>query len=343
MFHRLLTVVILFSATTSLLAQSPKGSFRDTTPEDFVAKNLPSKYYNELWTYHADLNNGIQLVITFSINDFGSSFKERVTGGKLMVAWKDGQNYVVNKEYSPSDLISEAEDYYLRLHPERNYWAKGSLDDEHRLYYKTEKNGVKYDVDITFYDIAQGKAHGDGVYTIGSHQLGLTIPIPHASVKGYVAINDDTVQVNGTGYMDHLYQDNLTTDLIDTSYRVKQGDDTNGFYFHFLKIKSGRSRSTIGYGVGYKNGMAHLLSPSGIEVKQSRDNLDSKVVYGTYQDGNLSVTVENLLNEYSLINELGSVQKFFVKKVVGGELLEMHGTANINRDKDGYFYYMVAK
>jgi hypothetical protein len=343
MSHRLLTVLILLFTTTSLLAQSPNGSFRDTTPEDFVAKNLPSKYYNELWTYHADLNEGIQMVMTFSINDFGSSFKERVTGGKLMVAWKDGKSYVVNKEYSPTDLISEAENYYLRLHPERNYWAKGSLDGEHRLYYKTEKNGVKYDVDITFYDIAQGKALGDGVYEIGSHELGLTIPIPHASVKGYIAINDDTVQVNGTGYMDHLYQNNLTTNLIDTSFRVKQGDDVNGFYFHFLKIKSGKLRSTIGYGVGYNNGMPHLLSPSGINIKESKDDLDSKVVFGTYQDGEIEVTSETLLNKYSLINELGSVQKFFVKKVIGGELIEMHGTASINNYKDGYFYYMVAK
>lgn len=343
MSYRLLTAAILLLLSTSLAAQSPNGSFRDTTPEDFVAKNLPSKYYNELWTYHADLNDDIQMVLTFSINDFGSSFKERVTGGKLMVAWKDGDSYVVNKEYAPSDLISEAEDHYLRLHPERNYWAKGSLDGEHRLYYKTEKNGVKYDVDLTFYDISQGKALGDGIYKIGSHEMGLTIPIPHASVKGYIAINDDTVQVNGSGYMDHLYQNNLTTELIDTSYRVKQGDSTNGFYFHFLKIKSGRSRSTIGYGVGYKNGMAHLISPSGIEVERSNDDLDSQVVYGTYQDGDIQVTVEKLLNEYSLINELGSVQKFFVKKVVGGELLEKHGTARVDGNKDGFFYYMVAK
>jgi hypothetical protein len=89
--------------------------------------------------------------------------------------------------------------------------------------------------------------------------------------------------------------------------------------------------------------MPHLLSPSGINIKESKDDLDSKVVFGTYQDGEIEVTSETLLNKYSLINELGSVQKFFVKKVIGGELIEMHGTASINNYKDGYFYYMVAK
>lgn len=340
---KVLSALFLLLVSPLIQAQTPEGSFRDTTPEDFVAKNLPSKYYNELWTYHADLNDGIQLVVTFSINDFGSSFKERVTGGKLMVAWKDGNSYVVNKEYSPDDLISEAEDHQLKLHPERNYWAKGSLDNEHRLYYKTQKDGIKYDVDITFYDIAQGKALGDGEYTIGSHKLGLTIPMPHANVKGFIAINDDTVQVSGTGYMDHLYQDNLTTDLIDTSYRVKQGDDENGFYFHFLKIKNNHSRSFIGYGVGYKNGMAYLISPSGIEVNRSKGDLDLQTIFGTYQDGKIEVEAYEMLNKYSLINELGSVQKFFVKKVVGGELIEMHGNARINGSKEGYFYYMDAK
>ena len=135
--------------------QFPEGTFRNTTAEDFVAKNLSSKYYNELWTYHVQLQNGVQLVYTFSINDFGN-FKDRVTGAKLMVTWKDGNDYIVNKQYHPEQLISSADSTYLRLHKNRTYWAKGDFDGEHILNFETTKDGVSYFANLTFYDIAQG-------------------------------------------------------------------------------------------------------------------------------------------------------------------------------------------
>lgn len=254
---RLKLLFILLFFPLSLQAQEgiqyPENTFQNTDSEDFLAKNLPSKYYNELWTYHVNLENGVQIINTFSINDFGT-FKDRVTGVKLMVSWTDGNTYVVNKEYDPGSLINEAGSTYLRLRHDRPYWARGNFDDEHTINFQNTKDGVQYDLNLTFYDISKGKRKGDGVYKFEDNEIGMQLLIPHAKVKGFVAINGDTLEAEGVGYMDHIYQNNLSTGLIDRSYRLKTGGAENGMVLHFITLKKDGENSPIGYGVGYQNG-----------------------------------------------------------------------------------------
>ncbi|MBD3615997.1 MAG: hypothetical protein HUJ22_05435 [Gracilimonas sp.] len=341
---KILIAFLLMSAGIQAQSiSSPSGPFRDTNSEDFRAKNLSSKFYNELWTYHINLDNGVQLIYTFSINDFGS-FKSRATGVKLSVSWTDGKTYVVNKEYSPETFINEPDSNYMRPHPERPYYAKGNFNNKHRLFFHNTKDGVQYDLDLTFFDIAQGKTIGDGVYKVGNHEIGISILMPQAKVKGMVAINGDTLKVKGVGYMDHIYQNNLSTKLIDRSYRIKTGDDENGMYIHFLILRNSGSDYPIGYGVGYKNGLEYMLTPSSIN-RITRDNkvhhLDKEVVIKPYQTDALNIKVDKHFNTYSLLDELGGIKKFFAKKALGGELIEMNGTVQINDEQPGYFYYLV--
>lgn len=319
----------------------PDGTFHDTDDEDFLARNLPSKYYNELWTYHLNLDNGVQVVYTFSINDFGS-FKSRVTGGKLMVHWTDGKSYVVNKEYSPEQFINEADSNYIRLHENRTYWAKGSFDDEHTLNFRTTKDGTQYFLNVTLFDIAQGKTIGDGTYKIGDNEIGISLLIPHAKVKGRLAINGDTLNVSGTAYMDHVYQNNLSTKIMDRSYRIKTGDDENGMFFHYIILQESGSHIPIGYGVGFRNGFEYLLTPQAINRIHRKGNLDIEVMIKSHQADSLNIKVINHMDTYSMLNELSRMQKFVAKRVIGGELIEMFGSVTINETKPGYFYYMVA-
>lgn len=344
-FSLKLFLLLIFFPAYSLAQdgiEGPKGGFQNTNAEDFLAKNLPSKYYNELWTYHVKLDNGVQVIYTFSINDFGA-FKDRVTGVKLMVSWTDGNTYVVNKEYDPKSLINEANSAYLRLRHDRPYWAKGNFDDEHVLNFQNTKDGVQYDLNLTFYDIAQGKKMGDGIYKTGDNEIGMLLLMPHAKVKGYVEINGERIAANGVGYMDHIYQNNLSTELIDRSYRIKTGDGENGLFMHFITLNRDGVDAPIGYGVGYKNGKSYMITSSSIKKLETDENLDTEISIQTDQNKSIDVGVQEHFNTYSLLNELGRLQRFFAKRVTGGELFEMNGTATINKDKPGYFYYLVAK
>lgn len=330
----------LFTSAQNRIS-TPEGTFRDATNQDFAAKNLSSKYYNELWTYHIQLDNGMQVIYVFSINDFGS-FRGRVTGAKLIVHWKDDKTYVVNKEYSPADFINEPDINYLRLNPDRPYWAKGSFDKKHRLSFNGNKEGIEYDLDLTLYDIATGKVLGDGVYNFGSNEIGMYLLIPHANVRGTVSINGETVEATGTAYMDRIYQNNLSTEIMDRSYRVKYGDSENGLFFHFLSINSSGSSTPIGYGVRYQNGMATMLTPYNIEQTQTSAKLDEELLIDPYQMPSMNIKVDKHYNTYSMLDELGRFKKFMAKQVIGGELIEMNGTVKINNNTPGYFYYIVS-
>ncbi|MDX1638813.1 MAG: hypothetical protein R3281_12640, partial [Balneolaceae bacterium] len=259
---------------------------------------------------------------------------------------KDGNTYVVNKEYDIEDLINEPENYYLRLNPDRPYWAKGDLDREHVLNFKTEKDGVAYDLNLTLFDITRGKTLGDGTYEIGDNEIGMYLLIPHARVKGFVSINGDSVDVRGTAYMDHIYQNNLSTKIIDKSYRIKTGDDKEGFFLHFITLKNGEKNVPIGYGIKYQNGHDALLTPSQITSRKNARvrgvSLDHHLVVNPFQMKPMDIVIDKHLNTYSIMDELSGVQKFFAKRFIGGELIEFNGTVTINSDQAGYFYYMVA-
>ena len=344
-FFYYLFVIIL--APGFLYAQKkidfPQGGFQNTTAADFDARNMQADHYNELWTYHINLENDVQVIYSFSINDFGT-FKSRVTGAKLIVSWKNGKTYVVNKEYDVKDLVTKPDERFLRLNTERPYWAKGSFDGEHVLNFQNERDGVLYDLNLTLYDISKGKTLGNGVYKSGNDEIGIFLMIPHAKVKGFVAINGDTVQAKGTAYMDHIYQNNMSTELINKSYRVKSGDAQNGFFAHFISMKNS-SNNLIGYGVQYNNGSASMLTPRTLSILESTSvrniKLDTRLRMKCYQMEPMTLQVDKHINTYSIMDELSGFQKFFAKRVLGGELIEMNGTLNVNDNKNGYFYYMA--
>ena len=344
-FYTLLSAILI---PNFLSAQKkidfPQGAFQNTTAADFEARNMQADHYNELWTYHINLENGVQVIYTFSINDFGS-FKSRVTGAKLIVSWKDGKTYVINKEYDVEDLITKPEDRYLRLKSDRPFWAKGKFNEEHTVNFQSEKDGVAYNLNLSLYDIAEGKKLGNGVYNVDGNEIGIFMLIPHAKVKGYVEINGERIEAKGTAYMDHFYVNNASTKIINKSYRVKSGDDENGVTFHFMSLKDGSKNTHIGYGVHYMDGTPRLISPSTIEAKENTKvrgvKLEKELLVKPFQMDALDLKVNKHLNTYSIMDELNGFQKFFAKRVIGGELIEMNGTLEVDNDKEGYFYYLV--
>lgn len=340
----LLTLLIPGYLSAQSNIDYPQGGFQDTNGQDFVAKNMSADHYNELWTYHINLENGVQVIYSFSINDFGS-FKSRVTGAKLIVSWKDGKTYVVNKEYDVKNLTTEPQNRYLRLDSNRPFWAKGSFENKHVLNFQNEKNGISYDLNLNLQNISLGKKLGNGVYKVDGNEIGIFLLIPHATVSGYVEINGERIQAKGTAYMDHFYVNNASTKIINKSYRVKSGNAENGFFFHFLSLKNGNKNSHIGYGVRYQDSIPTLISPSEIESKKTTKvrsvKLEEELIVNPFQMDALNLTVDKHLNTYSLMDELSGFQRFFAKRVVGGELIEMNGTLKINNNKKGYFYYLV--
>ncbi len=342
----LILVVFLFTPTwvNAQLIQNPEPTLRDATDEDFLAKNYPTRRYNELYTYQIQLDNGVQIIYTFSINDFGK-VKSRVSGAKMAVTWLDGKNYIANKEYSIDTFINEADSNKIILHPERNYWAKGSFEDEHVINFRTTKDGVAYDIQLILYDIAKGKVLGNGVYHLDGKEMGMYLLIPHSKVKGYVSINGKKIDARGTASMDHVYQKHLANEIVENGYRIKSGDDNFGYYLNFITYKKDGDLYPIGYGIKYENGKANLIVPKKIITN------DEKGTHGVKLHTSLTIEIEDKeplqfkvtehFNSYSILDELGGIKKTLAKRFLGGEIVEMNGIGLL-QGKPAYFSFIGA-
>jgi len=345
-FSFIVLLIAIFGMNSSAqIIQFPNGDFRSTEPEDFLAKNYPSKFYNELYTYQFQLENGVQIVYTFSINDFGS-FKSRVTGAKLMVRWLDGNDYVVNKEYPIDIFRNEADSNIIVLHPERNYWAKGRFDKKHIIRFETTKEGVSYDIQLELINITNGVIWGDGVFKIKGNDFGITLLIPHAEVEGFVSINGERIEAKGTAIMDLTYQKSLSTKFLNNGYRIKSGDKDNGYVFNFLTIKEKDDIIPFGYGIRFKDGEQKFISPRNIVIAKSNKthgfwlNTDFMI---TLQDGKqVNIKLKDHFDSYSILDELRGLRKTIAKRILRGEVIELNGTADIN-NQDGFFSFIIIK
>ena len=346
MYLRLIFILVAcflfnFKAEAQLI-QNPEPTLRIATGEDFLAKNYPTRRYNELYTYQIQLDNGVQVIYTFSINDFGK-FKSRVTSCKISVTWLNGETYVANKEYSLDTFINEADSNKIILHPERNYWAKGSFDDEHVINFKTTKKGVAYDIQLTLYDIAQGKVLGNGIYHADGKELGMYLHIPHAKVKGRVSINGKQVEARGIATMDHIYQKHLASEIIENGYRIKSGDADNGYFLKFFTFKKDGNIYPIGYGIKYENGVPKLVTPKKITPNKEKSTHGVKLHTSLTLELNgmdsIEFEVTEHFNSYSILDELKGLKKTLAKRLIGGEAVEMNGVGILD-GKPAYFSFI---
>lgn len=326
-------------------AQSTDAELHSSESETMRPRNYDSEFYNELWTYHIKLDNGFQIIYAFTITNFGK-YKERVTGCKFQTTWKDGKHYVVRKEYDPEDFIYNQKQNMIRLHPDRNYYAKGKFDDQHKLFFKTTKDGVSYFADITISDMAKPQMLGDGTFTVDGKDIELSFPIPHGNVSANLAINGDTLKnIRGTVYMDHLVQTDLGVNIFKNGYRFKSGDAEHGIVGNFLKPKDEGQIS--GYGISYKNGQPKPFLPVSQTIISEEEirgtKIPADITFQSQDDRNVQLSIDNVLFVYSILDEIGGFKSFFAKKIMGGELIQFNGTGTTGNNREMIFNYFYTE
>ena len=295
---------------------------------------MKGDYYNEFWSYHVFLENDLHVHLTFSLANFGT-FKSPVSGGKLFVSNFMGEHFNISREYPLERLVIDESSHTFRLHPERDIYLTGQLPHEHRIFFRTSKDNISYLVDLQFYEIQSGFTSGDGIFRIENEEMGIFIHIPRASVRGKIAINQDTLHVAGTAYMDHTFQSNLSSKVVDMGFRYIAHPAEGGYLAgYYLIPKNRKSRDVVGFSIDQTNSPATIEKPDMITVLGS-DKVGGRSVPRyveiLYESGNRRIL--SRLHDFqhvSFLEEVGGIRRRLVRSFLGGEVVEYVGTGKLD-------------
>ena len=324
-------ILFFISGVAFSQISNPEGELKNAGSEEIWAQTMQGSHFNEFWSYHFYLNDGLKVHATFSIANFGS-FKSPVSGLRLSVYnLEDDKLFQVSREYPLERLVQDKENYMFRLHPERDVYFRGKLPDEHEIRVNTTKDGVTYDIHLTLDNIANGFRWDQGKFKIGSELIGIITHIPYAEVEGYVRVNDTKKEVTGTAYMDHTFQDQTTTRLMHSGYRFVYHDDSENWDLLYFMYPSTRENNIIWYRLVNRKSKVELQGAQEIKnMTRSRSfqnalAQDIELKFDNSQTISLSRSVDQEM--FSVFEELGWVQRRAARAFLGGEVLDFRGEA----------------
>ncbi len=331
---RLTKVLPFFLMVFSLPIQAediiyPTPQLCQTSYTDLKDHPNPSKTYNEFWTYHLNLNSKIQVLLNYSRANVGG-IKDPVCGSDLSIIGFKSKNYSVAREYPKANFKFNDSVQGLNVH--ENIWFKGHLPQNHQTYLYTVKNGIRYLVDLHYSDIAPGYTMGSGQFKLGEQNVGIFIHIPRARVKGIIAVNDDTLKVEGTAYMDHTFQTTMGPDLAEWGFRYQRlGAKAHVSYIIQTPKKYGHK--LIGFGLKETDQGWQLLNPISLVVSARKKARSIKVPTDMtikYEGTSDHLERSGDSQRLSVLNEFSGLTKWAVKNFMGGEIIYFRGRGLLN-------------
>jgi hypothetical protein len=324
--------------STTFAQTPPSGGLRPDNPVDYAPHASNGKTFNEFWTYQFLLNGGIQVQLNLSRANFGS-FKDPVCGADFAVMNFLGRNAFVAREYPVKRFSWNGS----RLQVHDDIWSEGVPPRAHRLFFSTEKAGKAYLLDLTFEGMTQGVVWGDGVFQLPDNQkMALYFHIPRARVKGRLALDGDTINVRGFGWLDHTWQTQFAPKLIDAGYRyaVTSSRAEGGYFFQ-------KGDKVFGYGIREEKGKFSLLQPTSLTLA-NRTALGSTSVAKRLEvnlEGRPPVSLLRTEDRQrtSFMQELSSIERFGAKMFLGGELMGFRGVALVDDAVPAVYSYTVVK
>ena len=339
---------IILIPSQLLISQSyvtkPDGDLTYLNPEDIKQHEKQGGYYNEFWNYHIALDNGAEIYLNYSISHFGG-LKGAVTAARMSLLNWEGKNYKAAREYDLEKLIFLEDNYRFFLNPDRGIWYEGKLPDEHKVHYRTNKNGTHFDINLDFINIEKGFTWGNGLFEMGNNDLaGMYNQIPSSEIEGFIALDYDTVRVTGTASMIQLHQTNVGTRLFEKSFRFNKAtyDGYTGGYF---LIPKDAEDEIVGYAFEKDGDSVKIKKPVSIETKKTEKYLGQKIsseIEICYEKAPCDyIVITHMAEKITLLDELGGLKKIIAKRFLGGDIIELRGSAILNQKMPVYYSLTV--
>ena len=345
----LTSCLLLISHHSEAQISNPKGELTELDPDMIWAQTLEGSHFNEFWNYHMYFDNGIIMHVIFNAANFGR-LKSPVTGVRVSIYNLGDEVYQLSREYSLEHLIQDKQNQRFQLRDEREIYFEGLPPENHKIRIKTTKDGVSFDIDLQFEDIQPGFKMGNGIYQIENENIGIVTHIPYSKVTGSVAVNNNRATVSGTGYMDHTFQDQTTTTLIDKGFRFTNHENSENWDLVYFMLPNKASQGeTIGYRAIKRDGEISIY-PSGRinEIVESRtfDKQIARSLKMNLKPGrNMQIVRSQDHEKFAILGELGRFARSAARTFLGGEVMDFRGTATLiesgQRPKTGYYNYFI--
>jgi hypothetical protein len=205
-----ITLAVLCSISFCISAvNNPTGEARKTNAEDFFRHPQKSDKYNEMWSYVFVLDNGAKVYVSYTWMYVPTQgFK---IGADFSVWNFKGKSHSVGRQYPTDRFVENKSANSININRD-NYLMENLPGAGHRVLFSADKNGKKF-LDLTFTSAESGMVQGDGLSKVDGANFALFVHIPYGRVKGRVGIGDDTLEVQGYGYMDHAWQTEKPTEM----------------------------------------------------------------------------------------------------------------------------------
>lgn len=354
LFKALLITVILLQVSIIAQAQisNPSGEIRSVNPDEIWAQTLRGSFYNEFWNYQFYFDNGMTAHIVFSAANFGS-LKSPVSGVRISVYNPNGTVHQLSREYPIDLLIQDRENYRFQLHPEREIYFEGKLPNEHRIVINTVKDGITYDINLRLHNIQPAKKWSSGNFTVHDEQVGIVTHIPYARARGYISVNNNRSNVTGSAYMDHTFQNQTTTRLMDSGYRFVHHADSKNWDVTYMMLpeKNNRDNRTIGYRLISENGEITLKGVGKVHQFHAGssfgDNLPRIVEIELENSSIMRISRMEDQEKFSILGELSWIARRAARGFLGGEVVDYRGKGVLqetsHRPKNGNYNFFLIK
>lgn len=311
------SLLALLCASASFAWTPPAGGLRPTNVGDLLTASRGTRYYNEMWSYQLQFDNGLQATLNFTTAKLG--FKDPVCGADLSLAGFKGRSYTVGREYPAERFQQSASPFRIQVN--ENIWMTGLPPHAHHVHFAAAK-AEGFFVDLEFSGMKPGVVWGDGKFKAGDGDFSVALPIPMATVVGRIAVGNDTIRVKGIAVLEHLRQSHLVSDLMTSSMRAI----TTGPSLSYMNLFREKKGGWGGWGVDWSSGQPVLVFASATADGQAPAG--AAVVAGA-NGARLSFERKTLAQSSSILDGMEGATRWIVKKFVGNvRMYRGHGAVN---------------
>ncbi|MDR2579569.1 MAG: hypothetical protein LBC85_01065 [Fibromonadaceae bacterium] len=246
-------VFLLCLASLSISAvNNPTGEARRANAADFFRHPQQSNKYNEMWSYVFVFDNGTRAYVNYTWM-YVPTQGFRI--GTDFSVWNfKGKSYSVGRQYSTDRFVENKSANRININ-NNDYIMENTPGAGHRLVFSANKSGERF-LDLTFTSAVSGMVPGNGEFTVNGEKFGLVVHIPHGRVRGRLGVGKDTIEVQGYGYMDQVWQTEKPTEMAARMVTLSMPSSKT-----FIAGRIGITRSGLpfGYAIHHAEGTSKIV------------------------------------------------------------------------------------